>query len=328
MSETTMEAAVAALRAADTHTLTCTTCPPGARLGELCPDGQAAATSAAASVDPDLVQLSPGCAHTSWEVTSEYPTAGGFKKSRRCADCTESLDAIVEPEPHWPDRTPAALRARDTTGAARALDPAGPARLAALMRTRQHWREDRLVSEGRVSQSEIRDALGWSEPDHAPTITWTPGRLDRIRDIVSVIAAGPTAFPDLTDEFVIRNARALLPELLGVVDLLAARVEELEARGCRCYDATTHAPGCVKASVRWQGRTVQAAVWHSDRDGDWWLPVALDYRGCPLVLLNGDTSNDPVPLDQLEADYGRLAPSQHGTGVPRTDLPEAERAHA
>ncbi|MEU3124389.1 hypothetical protein ABZ696_29505 [Streptomyces albidoflavus] len=43
------------------------------------------------------------CAHESWEVTSEHQSPAGFVKSRRCADCRETLDPVVEPEPHWGD---------------------------------------------------------------------------------------------------------------------------------------------------------------------------------------------------------------------------------
>ncbi|SDL33510.1 hypothetical protein [Streptomyces indicus] len=43
------------------------------------------------------------CAHESWEVTGEHQSPAGFVKSRRCADCREHLDPVVEDEPHWGD---------------------------------------------------------------------------------------------------------------------------------------------------------------------------------------------------------------------------------
>ncbi|WP_432160751.1 hypothetical protein [Streptomyces sp. NRRL F-5630] len=43
------------------------------------------------------------CVHESWEVTGEHQSPVGFVKSRRCADCREHLDPVVEDEPHWGD---------------------------------------------------------------------------------------------------------------------------------------------------------------------------------------------------------------------------------
>ncbi|WP_413808174.1 hypothetical protein [Streptomyces sp. OE57] len=319
MRPTLMDAAAAAGRAAEAHIASgCTICRRGARLAELCPDGQRAVTEAAHQITPHL--MDPPCAHTSWEVTSERDTPAGWVKHRRCADCRDRLEPITEPEPHWPQNTAHALQlpAAVRTDSA----PPGPARLAALMRSRQHWRDGRLVSEGTLSQAEIRNALGWGEPEQVHGITWEPGRMDRVREAVRVITAGPSAFPDLTDEWVIRTARVLLPELLELVELLHARVADLEAHGCRCYDPTSHAPGCIKAYVRWQGRTYPAAVWYRDGDGDWWAPVSVDSRGCLVLLLNGDTSNEPVPLDRADEEHGPVTATAYGAHVPRGDLPE------
>jgi len=45
------------------------------------------------------------CAHVAWEVTSEYRNARQmWVKSRKCADCGDVLEPLVEPEPHWPDK--------------------------------------------------------------------------------------------------------------------------------------------------------------------------------------------------------------------------------
>lgn len=45
-----------------------------------------------------------GCAHESWDVTSEWYDHLSMKwhKSRRCNDCGEGLDVIFENEPHFP----------------------------------------------------------------------------------------------------------------------------------------------------------------------------------------------------------------------------------
>ncbi|MEI5526882.1 hypothetical protein WB388_40500 [Streptomyces brasiliscabiei] len=318
MKPSLLDAAAAAGRASQDHLASgCTTCRPGARLAELCPDGQRAVTDAANAVAPGL--LDGPCAHTSWEVISERHTPAGWVKSRRCADCSGLLEQVTEPEPHWP-KNPGTLHFPAVR-----TDPAppGPSRLAALMGSRQHWRDGRLISEGTVTQAEIRDALGWGAPEQVHGITWEPGRMDEVREFVRVITAGPGAFPDLTDEYVIRRARRLLPELLQLVELLHARVMDLEAHGCRCYDPTSHAPGCVKAAVRWQGRTYPAAVWYRDGDGDWWAPVNVDTRGCLVLLLDGDDTNEAVPLDRVHAEHGSVTATAYGARVPRGDLPDA-----
>lgn len=317
-----LDAATLAARAAEAHLATgCTTCRPGARLAELCADGHRAALEAVGTAAPAL--LEPECPHGSWEVTSEHHTPDGWVKARKCADCNDPLPDITEPEPHWPA---AALPAVHLSTAPPA--PPGPARLAALMRSRQHWRGDRLVSEGTVSQAEIRDALGWTEPDQAPAITWTPGRHAQLRQLVHVITAGPASFPDLTDEWLVGKAREVIPELLDLTERLAARVEELEARGCTCYAPTAHVAGCVKAATRFNGRSYPAAVWYQDPDGEWWLPVAVDSRGCPVLQLDGDPAYGPAALDDLEAEYGRLTATVYGAHLERRDLPEGTGADA
>lgn len=281
MTFTILDAATAAARAAEAHINTgCTTCRPGARLAELCEDGQHAVLTAVEPVAP----------------------------------------ALLKPEPPTTPATAPAMRADQA--------PTGPARLAALMRSRQHWDGHRLVSEGTLSQTEIRAALGWIEPPDAPAATFEPGRLDQLRDLVHVITAGPSASPDCTDLFMVQQARTVMPELLALVERLAARVEELQARGCSCYAPTSHAPGCIKAATRFKGRPYPAAVWYRDQDGDWWLPVSVDSRGCLVLQLDGDAGQGPAPLDDLEAAYGRLTATVYGAHIERRDLPEGTGADA
>lgn len=304
-----LDAATAAARAANTHATGCTTCRPGANLAQLCADGQRAVLEAAGAVEPAL--LTPECPHDAWEVTSERRTPDGWVKARTCSGCGDPLPDVTEPEPHRP--TPAAPADQA---------PPGPARLAALMRSRQHWRDHRLVSEGTLTQTEVRAALGWNEPAGAPAVPFAPGRLDQLRQLVHVVTAGPSAFPDLTDEFLVGKARTALPELLALVERLAARVEELEAHACRCYDPTAHVAGCIKAATRFNGRPYPAAVWYQDPDGDWWLPVAVDARGCLVLQLDADPGQAPAPLDDLEAEYGRFTATVYGAHLERRDLPE------
>ncbi|MFF6801066.1 hypothetical protein [Streptomyces sp. NPDC012616] len=123
-----MEAAAAAYDAVVSHAATCGTCWPGMRLEEMCGDGQRAAV-AALDVPTDCThdgsddfrtaagqvirarcpdcgeRLAPECAHLAWEVLSEYRNARQlWVKSRKCGDCGEHLDPLVDPEPHWPDK--------------------------------------------------------------------------------------------------------------------------------------------------------------------------------------------------------------------------------
>lgn len=153
-----------------------------------------------------------------------------------------------------------------------------------------------------------------------------PGLLEPETDAVlpapPLPSPDPAPYPDnVTDEYVLRTARRLLPALLALTERLAARVEELEARGCRCYDPTAHAPGCLKAVVHWQGRTYPAAVWYRDGEGYWWAPTGVDARGCLFLQLNADPANEPAPLDAVAEDYPPLTATAYGSHVPRADLP-------
>lgn len=56
---------------------------------------------------PEEEEAAP-CPHESWDVTSEWPEVtfeqtptGKWWKSRRCNDCGEDLDNVLEDEPHW-----------------------------------------------------------------------------------------------------------------------------------------------------------------------------------------------------------------------------------
>jgi hypothetical protein len=77
----------------------CGTCWPGMRFAEMCGDGRREAIASRDQVDGE-----PEWAHLAWEVTSEHRNHPGmWVKSRKCADCTDRLDLVVEPEPHWPE---------------------------------------------------------------------------------------------------------------------------------------------------------------------------------------------------------------------------------
>jgi hypothetical protein len=96
-----LEAVSATYDAAVSHAAKCGTCWPGMRLAEMCADGQRAAV---AVLDVEFADGTE-CAHVAWDVTSEYRDARQmWVKSRKCADCGDRLEPVVEPEPHWPDK--------------------------------------------------------------------------------------------------------------------------------------------------------------------------------------------------------------------------------
>ncbi|EMF31105.1 hypothetical protein H114_00712 [Streptomyces gancidicus BKS 13-15] len=98
-----LEAVTVAYERAVAHIDDCTTCQPGMRLAEMCPDGQRTAVAAVRDLTPDET-----CAHVAWEVTSEHRNElGTWTQFRRCADCPERLPAITSPEPHFGDARPA-----------------------------------------------------------------------------------------------------------------------------------------------------------------------------------------------------------------------------
>jgi hypothetical protein len=90
---------------------------------------------------------------------------------------------------------------------------------------------------------------------------------------------------------------------------------------CPCYGPTLHGRHCPAAVVHW-GRDYNAAIWYRDRDGAWWCPDGIDARGCLFLRLNGDTAYSATPVDEIEAEHGPLVPTEYGTEVPYSDLPE------
>lgn len=115
-----LQAVAVAYDAAVSHAAKCGTCWPGMRFAEMCADGQraaiavldepftaeemAAASADAAALDAEFADEAE-CVHVAWEVTSEYRNARQmWVKSRKCADCGDRLEPLVEPEPHWPDK--------------------------------------------------------------------------------------------------------------------------------------------------------------------------------------------------------------------------------
>lgn len=248
MSRNFLEAAASAARAGEQHIASgCGQCRRGARLAELCPEGQHQVVAAARRLAPDFELQGP---YTPWEINSERRTPR-----------------------HRPDEPVA------TTAQARAAEmdvPLSPDELTAMA--------ERIVQ-------------AWG------------GRAVDLDDVTATIAGAGA------------QLARVVPLLADELTQLRARVEELEA--CRCWDPTTHAPGCAKAIVHWQGHAYPAAVWYRDRDSDWWAPVSVDTRGCLVLLLDGDTSNAPVPLDEVQAGHGPVTTTAYGSHVPRSDLPDA-----
>ncbi|MGJ5693112.1 hypothetical protein ACM6RM_08065, partial [Streptomyces pratensis] len=90
---------------------------------------------------------------------------------------------------------------------------------------------------------------------------------------------------------------------------------------CQCFAPTHHASSCRSARLTWEGRTYPAASWYRDGEGSWWWPSGIDTRGCLLLLNEGDFTNEPVPVDQVEAGYLPLTPTAYGAYLSLDDLP-------
>ncbi|WP_405479867.1 phiSA1p31-related protein [Streptomyces anulatus] len=97
--------------------------------------------------------------------------------------------------------------------------------------------------------------------------------------------------------------------LAGEVDRLRA---ELEASVCRCFDPSHHAQDCKRATVVWNGVTYNAAAWYRDAEGFYWMACGIDSHGQPLMRVRNDASNEPVPVSEVESDYGPLYRSDDG----------------
>ncbi|MDQ0694232.1 phiSA1p31-related protein [Streptomyces sp. W4I9-2] len=91
-----------------------------------------------------------------------------------------------------------------------------------------------------------------------------------------------------------------------------ARVADLEAFACRCFDPSHHAPDCQRAVVVWNGVKYNAAAWYRDAEGEWWMACAIDDQEQPLMRVRNDPSNEPVPVGEVESDYGPLYRSDDG----------------
>lgn len=119
--------------------------------------------------------------------------------------------------------------------------------------------------------------------------------------------------PDLTGRsHSERRADAVLAVRDAEVDRLRARNAELEAAACRCYDPIDHEPECGQATVTWQGVTYNVISWYRDAEGVWWMACGTDGQGQPLMRVRNDASNEPVPVSEVESDYGPLYRSDNG----------------
>lgn len=112
----------------------------------------------------------------------------------------------------------------------------------------------------------------------------------------------------LTDPTAVARREAL-GDLLAEVDRLRA---ELEASICRCFDPSHHAQDCKSAEVVWDGIKYNAAAWYRDAEGIWWMACGIDGQGQPLMRVWNDPSNEPVPVGEVESDYGPLHRSDDG----------------
>ncbi|MYW33621.1 phiSA1p31-related protein [Streptomyces sp. SID2119] len=92
----------------------------------------------------------------------------------------------------------------------------------------------------------------------------------------------------------------------------SARIAQLEAAVCRCFDPSHHASDCERAVVVWNGVKYNAAAWYRDAEGEWWMACGIDREGQPLMRVWNDPSNEPVPVSEVESDYGPLYRSDDG----------------
>lgn len=112
----------------------CGSCDAGLPMECTCPPEECVCDSPEEPpMTPEEEEQAP-CPHESWDVTSEWGDkdadgkfTGQWWKTRRCNDCGEDLDNVLEDEPHWdlqpgtpippqPDRRPPSLVAYSVQG--------------------------------------------------------------------------------------------------------------------------------------------------------------------------------------------------------------------
>ncbi|WP_069751600.1 phiSA1p31-related protein [Streptomyces sp. EN16] len=108
------------------------------------------------------------------------------------------------------------------------------------------------------------------------------------------------------------EAASQVAELESDLGGASARIAKLEASVCRCFDPSHHAPDCERATVVWNGVRYNAAAWYRDAEGFYWMACGVDDQGQPLMRVRNDHSNEPVPVGEVESDYGPLYRSDDG----------------
>lgn len=108
------------------------------------------------------------------------------------------------------------------------------------------------------------------------------------------------------------HAHSDLSWCLGLITKLRARVAELEAAACSCYDPAFHAPECRHASVVWEGVTYNAASWYRDASGEWWRAHSVNADGELLMQVCGDNAYEPMLISEVLAEVGVLTLSEEG----------------
>ncbi|MFE7237200.1 phiSA1p31-related protein [Streptomyces sp. NPDC057580] len=117
------------------------------------------------------------------------------------------------------------------------------------------------------------------------------------------------------------HAHSDLSWCLDLIAKLRAQVAKLEATVCRCYDPIDHEPECAQATITWQGVTYNVTSWYRDTEGEWWRPCDTNSDGQLLMRVRGDNAYEPVPVSEIESDYGPLTQSTEGPDDPPEDTP-------
>ncbi|MFD3638220.1 phiSA1p31-related protein [Streptomyces griseus] len=128
----------------------------------------------------------------------------------------------------------------------------------------------------------------------------TPDRLAEYRALIA----------RTTDAGALVASPGVLRELLAEVDRLRKALSD--AAVCRCFDPSHHNPDCERAVVVWNCVKYNAASWYRDAEGVWWMACDTDGQGQPLMRVWNDPSNEPVPVSEVESDYGPLYRSDGG----------------
>ncbi|MGA5202735.1 hypothetical protein [Streptomyces variegatus] len=174
---------------ATAHARDCSWCKANGTLSHRCADAQriaaallAPAAEDAPAEDGPQTGEEKGCAHESWDVTSEYRdgTSDEWVQARRCNDCGEGLPDVRSAEPHFDQAKPA-----DTAATAATLGHASVEETAAAYADEPDVWKVEAPAGGHEHWTwkcrERRAGCGYETPFFAPTREAAQGLLDQHR---------------------------------------------------------------------------------------------------------------------------------------------------